>query len=211
MADALAGITAAIECVSLCIKAISVLRNFSASVKDAENELASIIHLVEKARNRVELIKVILLELRGANYPGVAAGFLGASDNLKLTLGDIMLLTSNVVSGESRLGIAKRIKWVMNKSKAQGLIKRLQSQERDIAQEFTLVNSSVSPPCWPCRVFIIVLYVETDSAEGSPPFARRDRSTGLRALPKGRLKFAWLSPIFRFRPGERRPRLLVPW
>ena len=146
MAEVLAGLSAASECLSLAIQAISALRKFSSSVRDARDELSAILSLVDRAKNRVELIRVTLLELHragGESSAIIAADFVGSSNRLTHILRNILQLASDIARGESRLSIATRFRWALNKSKAHELIEHLTSEEEEITREFTIMNSSV--------------------------------------------------------------------
>lgn len=140
MGDVLTAISIGLEGLSLCVKAITLLKKFFTSVKHAREELNSIVSLVEKAKNRLELIKLTLVELRTLSEPGITSTFVGACSHLNSTLEELVQDASAVVGGQPRLGVAKRLKWSMEKHKAEDIIRRLKEQEEAIAESFLVIN-----------------------------------------------------------------------
>jgi hypothetical protein len=141
MGDVLTGISIAVESLSICVKTIIILKKFYASVKDAREELTTMLNLIEKTRTRLEFIKVTLFEMKRSGQSEISATFVGTTTALKTTLRDLITLASSISNTGPDITIAKRFKWGVNKSKAQAIIQRLEKQEKDITEEFILFIS----------------------------------------------------------------------
>lgn len=141
MAEVLTGIAVATESLTLCIKAIVVLRRFYVTVKEAREDLNKILNLVGRTRNRIELMKMTLIELRKSTDPGIAAGFITACDGLNRTLEDLVQEASTIANGQSRFGIARRLRWSMSHSKVEELVRKLAEQEKEVTNSYMMLNS----------------------------------------------------------------------
>jgi len=175
MGDVLTGVSVAAESLSLCVRAIVVLRRFYVTAKGARDELNHILQLVGRTRNRIELMKVTLIELRkspnGSNT-AIAASFVSACDRLNETLEELVREASNVVEGDSRLGIARRLKWSMRESRVGEIIQRLEQQEKEVRDSYVLINSCVLPLLYTTSV---CLFSHTHRQSNRPPNPKRAR------------------------------------
>ncbi|CCC12934.1 unnamed protein product [Sordaria macrospora k-hell] len=144
MAEVLTGIAVATESLTLCIKAIVVLKRFYVTVKEAREDLNKILNLVGRTRNRIELMKMTLIELRKSTDPGIAAGFITACDGLNRTLEDLVQEASTIANGQSRFGIARRLRWSMSHSKVEELVRKLAEQEKEVTNSYMMLNSLTS-------------------------------------------------------------------
>lgn len=144
MAEVLTGIAVATESLTLCIKAVGVLKRFYVTVKEAREDLNKILNLVGRTRNRIELMKMTLIELRRSTDPGIAAGFISACDGLNRTLEELVQEASAVANGQSRFGIARRLRWSMSHSKVEELVRKLAEQEKEVTNSYMMLNSLTS-------------------------------------------------------------------
>ncbi|KAK3952329.1 hypothetical protein QBC32DRAFT_144561 [Pseudoneurospora amorphoporcata] len=144
MAEVLTGIAVATESLTLCIKAVVVLKRFYVTVKEAREDLNKILNLVERTRNRIELMKITLIELRKSTDSGIAAGFITACDGLNRTLEELVQEASAIANGQSRFGIARRLRWSMSHSKVEELVCKLAEQEKEVTNSYVMLNSLTS-------------------------------------------------------------------
>ncbi|KAJ4418024.1 hypothetical protein N0V85_001598 [Neurospora sp. IMI 360204] len=144
MAEVLTGIAVATESLTLCIKAVVVLKRFYVTVKEAREDLNKILNLVGRTRNRIELMKMTLIELRKSTDPGIAAGFITACDGLNRTLEELVQEASTIANGQSRFGIARRLRWSMSDSKVEELVRKLAEQEKEVTNSYMMLNSLTS-------------------------------------------------------------------
>lgn len=141
MAEVLTGIAVATESLTLCIKAVVILKRFYVTVKEAREDLNKILNLVGRTRNRIELMKITLIELRKTTDPGITAGFIAACDGLNGTLKELVQEASTIANGQSRFGIARRLKWSMSQSKVEELVRKLAEQEKEVTNSYMMLNS----------------------------------------------------------------------
>ena len=141
MAEVLTGIAVATESLTLCIKAVGVLKRFYVTVKEAREDLNKILNLVGRTRNRIELMKMTLIELRKSTDPGIAAGFITACDGLNRTLEELVQEASAIANGQSRFGIARRLRWSMSHAKVDELVRKLAEQEKEVQNSYVVLNS----------------------------------------------------------------------
>ncbi|KHE82483.1 hypothetical protein GE21DRAFT_10016 [Neurospora crassa] len=144
MAEVLTGIAVATESLTLCIKAVVILKRFYVTVKEAREDLNKILNLVGRTRNRIELMKITLIELRKTTDPGITAGFIAACDGLNGTLKELVQEASTIANGRSRFGIARRLKWSMSHSKVEELVRKLAEQEKEVTNSYMMLNSLTS-------------------------------------------------------------------
>ncbi|KAL0468339.1 hypothetical protein QR685DRAFT_573632 [Neurospora intermedia] len=144
MAEVLTGIAVATESLTLCIKAVVILKRFYVTVKEAREDLNKILNLVGRTRNRIELMKITLIELRKTTDPGITAGFIAACDGLNGTLKELVQEASTIANGQSRFGIARRLKWSMSQSKVEELVRKLAEQEKEVTNSYMMLNSLTS-------------------------------------------------------------------
>jgi len=147
MAEILAALSISTEGLSLCVRAIAAIKKLSTEVRDARANINTVLNLLGRMRNRLELVRVTLLALRDQNGDaGILSAFISFSQGLNSALQKVHQETSCIVEGASRISIAKRLTWALNRTRIQELILLLERESRQLIDEFTILNSYVLAP-----------------------------------------------------------------
>ena len=148
MAEVLAALSLTAESISICLKLISLFRKFYAAVKDTRDDLNGLVKLIGKTRNTLEFMRVSLVELRGSEDPRLMSAFIIAEDGMREALRKLLAVFSSVAEGESRLGVATRLKWSIKKTVVQELSQHLEAEERGAMNAFIMITTCVliDPP-----------------------------------------------------------------
>ncbi|KAI3320736.1 hypothetical protein HD806DRAFT_506039 [Xylariaceae sp. AK1471] len=122
MADIIGAIGLATQLASLCVTAISALKRFT---KDRSHNLLDIIRaaLIETKKSNIEEFNIVI-----------------SVDGFRETVNEILKLAKDVVRGEARLSLVRRVTWSLQKSRTARLVERLEDHEKELVNLITVIN-----------------------------------------------------------------------
>jgi hypothetical protein len=138
MADIIGAIGIATQLASLCVNTISALKRFTKDMRSAESDLAEVLTRVQRSHNLLDIIRTILIETKNSNVEEFNVVI--SVDGFRETVNEILQLAKDVVRGEARLSIVRRVIWSLQRSRTVRLVERLEQHEKELVSLISVIN-----------------------------------------------------------------------
>ncbi|KAI1177870.1 hypothetical protein F4777DRAFT_167691 [Nemania sp. FL0916] len=138
MADILSAIGLATQLASSCIMAINALKRFTKGVQSAESDLAEVLTRIQRAHNLLDIIRAALIEIKKSRAEEF--NVIISVEGLRKTIDEILQLAKDVIRGQARPSLIRRVSWSLQKSKNSMLVERLKEHERELVDLVTTIN-----------------------------------------------------------------------
>ncbi|EXJ65398.1 hypothetical protein A1O7_01739 [Cladophialophora yegresii CBS 114405] len=139
MPDTLTVMSLATESLSICIKVVSILKQYASAVKTVKKDLVALLKRVERMRNVLGLLRSLALELSKTSQKSVQLEIDRAE--CENTMDELLTLAKEV---EAKKQIMSGLSWGAKKSSAAKLTRELREIEEDIINVVTVVGTTSS-------------------------------------------------------------------